>query len=177
MRGEAIKTKSKTRINREIRASEVRLIDAAEQQLGVVSFFEALKLAEEANLDLVEISPNAAPPVCRIMDFGKFQFQQGKKLSEAKKKQKQVQLKEIKFRPGIEEGDYQVKLKNLIRFLTEGDKVKITLRYRGREVTHQEIGAALLNRVKEELLEHSTVEQYPRMEGRQMVMLLGPKKK
>ena len=140
-------------------------------------FFEALKMAEEANLDLVEISPNANPPVCRIMDFGKFQFQQAKKLTEAKKKQKQVQVKEIKFRPGIEEGDYQVKLRNLIRFLSEGDKVKVTLRYRGREMTHQEIGRALLDRVKNDSAEHTTVEQFPKMEGRQMVMLLGPKKK
>jgi translation initiation factor IF-3 len=155
----------------------VRLIDANEEQAGIVSFFEALKMAEDLQLDLVEISPNATPPVCRIMDFGKFQFQQGKKLAEAKKKQKQVQVKEIKFRPGIEEGDYQVKLRNLIRFLTDGDKVKVTLRYRGREMTHQEIGRALLDRVKNDSSEHTTVEQFPKMEGRQMVMLLGPKKK
>jgi translation initiation factor IF-3 len=155
----------------------VRLIDANEEQAGIVPFFEALKMAEDLQLDLVEISPNATPPVCRIMDFGKFQFQQGKKLAEAKKKQKQVQVKEIKFRPGIEEGDYQVKLRNLIRFLSDGDKVKVTLRYRGREMTHQEIGRALLDRVKNDSAEHTTVEQFPKMEGRQMVMLLGPKKK
>jgi len=142
-----------------------------------VSLREAQMAAEEAGLDLVEISPNAEVPVCRIMDFGKFQFQHNKKLAAAKKKQKQIQIKEIKFRPGTDEGDYQVKLRNLIRFLEEGDKVKVTLRYRGREMTHQEIGRALMERVKTDLLEHGTVEQNPKLEGKQAIMMLSPKKK
>lgn len=138
---------------------------------------EALKAAEEAELDLVEIAPTAKPPVCKIMDFGKFKYQESKKLHEAKLKQKQVQVKEIKFRPGTDEGDYQVKLRNLVRFLSEGDKAKVTLRFRGREMTHQELGLALLKRVEGDLVEHALVEQFPKMEGRQMVMVLGPKKK
>ena len=138
---------------------------------------EALKAAEEAELDLVEIAPTAKPPVCKIMDFGKFKYQESKKLHEAKLKQKQVQIKEIKFRPGTDEGDYQVKLRNLVRFLSEGDKAKVTLRFRGREMTHQELGLALLKRVEGDLVEHALVEQFPKMEGRQMVMVLGPKKK
>ena len=127
-------------------------------------------------LDLVEIVPNAEPPVCRIMDYGRFKFEQSKKQHTAKKKQKQVQLKEIKFRPGTEEGDYQVKLRNLIKFLENGDKAKVTLRFRGREMAHQDIGRRILNRVEEDLNELATVEQYPRMEGRQLVMVLAPKK-
>jgi translation initiation factor IF-3 len=138
---------------------------------------DALKAAEEAELDLVEIAPTAKPPVCKIMDFGKFKYQESKKLHEAKLKQKQVQVKEIKFRPGTDEGDYQVKLRNLVRFLSEGDKAKVTLRFRGREMTHQELGLALLKRVEGDLVEHALVEQFPKMEGRQMVMVLGPKKK
>ncbi len=138
---------------------------------------EALKAAEEAELDLVEIAPTAKPPVCKIMDFGKFKYQESKKLHEAKLKQKQVQVKEIKFRPGTDEGDYQVKLRNLVRFLSDGDKAKVTLRFRGREMTHQELGLALLKRVEGDLVEHALVEQFPKMEGRQMVMVLGPKKK
>ncbi len=134
-------------------------------------------MAEEAELDLVEISPNAKPPVCRIMDYGKFRFEQAKKQSEARKKQKQIQVKEIKFRPGTDEGDYQVKLRNLIRFLSEGDKAKVTLRFRGREMAHQNIGANLLKRVEDDLIEYGTVEQRPRMEGRQMVMTIAPVKK
>lgn len=128
-------------------------------------------------MDLVEISPTADPPVCRIMDFGKFLFEQNKKAHAAKRKQKQIQIKEVKFRPGTEEGDYQVKLRNLQRFLTEGDKAKITLRFRGREMAHQEIGRELLNRVQQDLSAIGQVEQFPMMEGRQMVMLIGPKKK
>ena len=133
-------------------------------------------MAEAAGLDLVEISPTADPPVCRVMDFGKFLFEANKKAHAAKRKQKHIQIKEVKFRPGTEEGDYQVKLRNLIRFLTEGDKAKITLRFRGRELAHQEIGRELLSRIQKDLSEVGTVEQFPMMEGRQMVMLIGPKK-
>lgn len=147
------------------------------EQLGIVSLAAALNMAEEADVDLVEIAPQAVPPVCRLMDFGKFRYQESKKLHEAKLKQKQVQVKEIKFRPGTDEGDYQIKLRNLIRFLEDGDKTKITLRFRGREMAHQEIGLHLLRRLEADLAEHGTVEQFPRMEGRQMVMMLGPKKK
>lgn len=134
-------------------------------------------MAGEAELDLVEVSPTAKPPVCRIMDYGKFLFEKNKQRQVAKKKQKQVQIKEVKFRPGTEEGDYQVKLRNLVRFLSEGDKAKITLRFRGREMAHQELGLKLLNRVEQDLIELGAVEQRPRMEGRQMVMVIAPKKK
>jgi len=136
----------------------------------------ALGLAEEAGLDLVEIAPNGEPPVCRIMDYGKFRFELQKKAQSAKKKQKQVQVKEVKFRPGTEVADFQVKLRNVRRFLDEGDKVKITLRFRGREMAHQELGAAMLKRVEEELADEISIEQFPRMEGRQMVMMISPKK-
>jgi translation initiation factor IF-3 len=136
----------------------------------------ALDRAFDDGLDLVEIAPNAEPPVCRIMDYGKFRFEQAKKLQLAKKKQKQIQVKEVKFRPGTEEADYQVKLRNVHRFLDEGNKVKLTLRFRGREMAHRELGAAMLKRVEEELADEITVEQYPRMEGRQMVMLIAPRK-
>jgi translation initiation factor IF-3 len=155
----------------------LRVIDAAGNQVGVLSRIQALQMAEAAGLDLVEISPTADPPVCRVMDFGKFLFEANKKAHAAKRKQKQIQIKEVKFRPGTEEGDYQVKLRNLIRFLTEGDKAKITLRFRGRELAHQEIGRELLSRIQKDLSEVGTVEQFPMMEGRQMVMLIGPKKK
>ncbi len=155
----------------------MRLIDADGQQIGIVSNREAQEKAQEAELDLVEIVPNAKPPVCRIMDYGKFQFEQNKKLRSAKKKQKQVQLKEVKFRPNTDDGDYQVKVRNLIRFLEEGDKAKVTLRFRGREMAHQDLGYKLLKRVEADLSEYGTVEQRPRMEGRQMVMVLGPIKK
>jgi len=134
-------------------------------------------MAEEAELDLVEISPNAKPPVCRIMDFGKFRFEQAKKQQEAKKKQKQIQVKEVKFRPGTDEGDYQVKLRNLIRFLSDGDKAKVTLRFRGREMAHQDLGTTLLKRVEDDLAPYGAVEQRPKMEGRQMVMTIAPTKK
>ena len=133
-------------------------------------------MAEQAELDLVEISPNAEPPVCRLMDYGKFRFEQQKKNQSARKKQKQVQVKEIKFRPGTDIGDYRVKLRNLIRFLEEGDRVKVTLRFRGREMAHQDLGRDLLERVKNDLEEYGTVEQFPKMEGRQMVMVMSPKK-
>ena len=134
-------------------------------------------MAAAQELDLVEVSPNADPPVCRILDFGKFLFEQNKKAHAAKRKQKQIQVKEVKFRPGTEEGDYQVKLRNLTRFLTEGDKAKVTLRYRGREMAHQELGFKLLQRVQQDLQECGTVEQMPKLEGRQLVMVISPKKK
>lgn len=137
---------------------------------------EAIEMAVAEGLDLVEIAPNGEPPVCRIMDFGKFRFEQAKKAQIAKKKQKNVQVKEVKFRPGTEEADYQVKLRNVHRFLDEGNKVKLTLRFRGREMAHRELGAAMLKRVETELAEEINVEQYPRMEGRQMVMMIAPKK-
>ncbi len=155
----------------------MRLIDAEGEKKGVVAIRAAIEAAEAAELDLVEVSPNAEPPVCRIMDYGKFVFETNKKQQAAKKKQKQTQVKEIKFRPGTEEGDYQVKLRNLVRFLSDGDKAKITLRFRGREMAHQQLGKKLLERVEQDLLEYGSVEQYPRMEGRQMVMVVAPKKK
>lgn len=155
----------------------MRLIGAESEQLGIVSLRDALQRAEDAELDLVEIAPNAEPPVVRIMDYGKFKYEESKKRHEAKLKQKQVQIKEVKFRPGTDENDYQIKLRNLIRFLEDGDKAKITLRFRGREITHQEIGLAQLKRVEADLGELAVVEQFPKMEGRQMVMLLSPKKK
>jgi translation initiation factor IF-3 len=155
----------------------LRVIDAEGQQAGVISRAEALQMAAAAEMDLVEVSPMAEPPVCRIMDFGKFLFEQNKKAHAAKRKQKQIQIKEIKFRPGTEDGDYQVKMRNMIRFLEEGDKVKVTMRFRGREMAHQEVGRELLTRVQQDLSPHATVEQNPLMEGRQMVMMFGPKKK
>jgi translation initiation factor IF-3 len=142
----------------------------------VVSLAAANKLAEEAELDLVEIAPTAQPPVCRIMDYGKYKYREAKKRHEAKLKQKQIIVKEIKFRPGTDEGDYKIKLRNLVRFLEEGDKAKITLRYRGREMAHQELGHRLIERVKNDLEPYSVVEQYPKMEGRQLIMVLAPKK-
>ena len=145
--------------------------------IGVMTREQALEMALSQELDLVEVSPNADPPVCRILDFGKFLFEQNKKAHAAKRKQKQIQIKEVKFRPGTEEGDYQVKLRNLIRFLTEGDKAKITLRYRGREMAHQELGFKLLQRVQQDLLEYGAVEQMPKLEGRQLVMVISPKRK
>lgn len=165
-----------TRLNESISASEVRLIGKEGEQIGVVPIDEAQRLALEAELDLVEIVPTADPPVCRIMNYGKFLFEENKKRHSAKKKQKQIQIKEVKFRPGTEEGDYQVKLRNLTRFLNEGDKAKITLRYRGREMAHQELGVKLLKRIESDLAEIGVVEQFPRMEGRQMIMLVGPKR-
>ena len=154
----------------------MRLVAEDGEQIGVVPIARALEMAEEASLDLVEISPNAEPPVCRLMDYGKFRFDQQKKNQSARKKQKQVQVKEIKFRPGTDIGDYRVKLRNLIRFLEEGDRVKVTLRFRGREMAHQDLGRDLLERVKADLEEYGTVEQFPKMEGRQMVMVMSPKK-
>jgi len=155
----------------------VRVIGADGEQAGVMGKMEALAMATEAGLDLVEVSPTAEPPVVRVMDFGKYLFEQNKKAHSAKRKQKQIQVKEVKFRPGTEEGDYQVKLRNLIRFLTEGDKAKVTLRFRGREMAHQDIGRKLLARVQTDLATVAVVEQNPLMEGRQMVMVFSPKKK
>ena len=153
------------------------MVGAEGEQVGVVSINEALQLAYDANMDLVEISPNADPPVCKVMDYGKYQFELNKKLQAAKKKQKQIQIKEIKFRPGTEEGDYQVKLRSLIKFLSEGDKTKITVRFKGRELTHRDLGMDLLKRIETDLEEFAGVEQFPKLEGRQMVMVMGPKKK
>ena len=164
-------------MNDEINVREVRVTGVDGEQLGVMPTAQALEMAAELEMDLVEISPQAVPPVCRIMDYGKFQFEQNKKKAAAKKKQKQIQVKEVKFRPGTEEADYQVKLRNLTRFLENGDKAKVTLRFRGREMAHQELGRQLLKRVEQDLTELGTVEQFPRMEGRQMVMVLAPKKK
>ena len=138
---------------------------------------EAMRLAEENDIDLVEIAPTAKPPVCRLMDYGKFKYRESKKAHEAKLKQKQIQVKEVKFRPGTDEGDYKIKVRNLTRFLTEGDKTKVTLRFRGREMAHQELGMQLLKRVEADLKEVGVVEQWPKLEGRQMIMILGPKKK
>ena len=146
------------------------------EPLGIMTLREAFAKAEEVDIDLVEIAPNAAPPVCRLMDYGKFKYAECKRMHEQKLKQKQVVIKEIKFRPGTDDGDYAIKLRNIIKFLGEGDKAKITLRFRGREITHQEFGYALLKRVEADLLEHAVVEQFPKMEGRQMVMVLAPKK-
>jgi translation initiation factor IF-3 len=169
--------KDATRLNTEITARRVRVVGAEGEQVGVVSINEALQLAYDANMDLVEISPNADPPVCKVMDYGKYQFELNKKLQAAKKKQKQIQIKEIKFRPGTEEGDYQVKLRNLIKFLNDGDKTKITVRFKGRELSHRELGMDLLKRIETDLEEVAAVEQFPKLEGRQMIMVMGPKKK
>ena len=165
------------RINREITAPEVRLVAENGDQLGIKPVVEALRLAEEANVDLVEIAPLAVPPVCKLMDYGKFRYREQKKAHEAKLKQKQIQVKEIKFRPGTDEGDYKIKLGKLIQFLEEGDKAKVTLRFRGREMAHKEFGERLLERVRKDLDAVGVVEQFPKLEGRQMVMVLAPKKK
>ncbi len=156
---------------------EVRLAGEDNEALGIVSIGEALRLAEERGVDLVEIAPTAAPPVCRLMDYGKFKYQEQKRTHEAKLKQKQIQIKEVKFRPATDEGDYQIKLRNLRRFLDDGDKAKVSLRFRGREITHQEIGMRLLERVRDDLEPQAQVEQMPRLEGRQMIMVLAPRKK
>ena len=164
-------------MNEDIVNPEVRLIDAEGENVGVVATDEALRIASEADLDLVEISPNAEPPVCRVMDYGKYKFEQNKKAHQAKKKQKQIHVKEIKFRPGTEESDYHVKLRKLIEFLQDGDKTKITIRYRGREMQHQELGAQLLDRIENDLSAYGDVEQRPKLEGRQLVMVLSPTKR
>ena len=167
----------KLAVNGDIRARQVRLIDQEGAQLGIVSIEEALKTAEQAGLDLVEIAADADPVVCKIMDFGKHIFEAKKQKAASKKKQKIIQVKEIKFRPGTEEGDYQVKLRNLIRFLEQGDKAKVTLRFRGREMAHQEIGMQLIKRIEADLELHAAVKQHAKMEGRQLTMVLAPKKK
>ena len=165
------------RRNEDISAPQLRVIAADGPQAGVMSRYDALQMASAAELDLVEVSPTAEPPVVRIMDYGKFLFEQNKKAHSAKRKQKQIQVKEVKFRPGTGEADYQIKLRNLTRFLTEGDKAKVTLRFRGREMVHQDIGRKLLDRVSGDLAPHAVVEQNPLMEGKQMVMVFAPKKK
>src|SRR5476651_1352511 len=163
------------RINEEIRSKEVQLIDSTGDNKGVVDFQTAMSMAEAAGLDLVEISPNTTPPVCKILDFGKYKFQAQKKAAEARKKQKVVEIKEIKLRPMIDDHDYDVKMRAMQRFFEEGDKVKITLRYRGREMAHQEIGTKLLDKVKADVAEYAKVEQDARFEGRQVVMVLAPR--
>ncbi|MDD2948184.1 MAG: translation initiation factor IF-3 [Rugosibacter sp.] len=165
------------RLNDEITSPEVRLVGEDGEQLGIVPIRQALTLAEEAGLDLVEIAPTAVPPVCKIMDVGKFKYQEAKRQHEAKLKQKQVLVKEVKFRPGTAENDYQIKLRNVVKFLGEGDKAKITLRFRGREMAHQEIGMRMLERIKADLEQHAMVEQFPKMEGRQLVMVMSPSRK
>jgi len=154
----------------------VRLIGTGGEQVGIVPIAQAMKMAEEAEVDLVEIAPLAKPPVCKLMDYGKFKYREAKKAHEAKLKQKQIHVKEVKFRPGTDQGDYQIKLRNLIKFLEEGDKAKVTLRYRGREMAHQEFGVRLIERVKLDLEPYAVVEQFPKMEGRQLIMVLAPKK-
>jgi len=162
------------RVNERIRAPEIRLIGPEGENIGVVTPERAMQIAEEAGLDLVEISPNAAPPVCKVMDFGKFKYESQKREAEARKKQKIIEIKEVKFRPNTDTHDYQVKLKNVVRFLENGDKVKVTLRFRGREMAHQDLGRILLERVAEDVKELGKIENMPRMEGRQMVMMIGP---
>jgi translation initiation factor IF-3 len=164
------------RINREIRSKQIRLIDQDGEMLGVVTLDQGLKLAVEAELDLVEVSPNSDPPVCKILDYGKYKYEEQKKKHEARKKQKIVTVKEIKMRPVTDEGDYQVKMRNLRRFLTEGDKVKVTLKYRGREMDHQELGVRILERIQSEIKDEARIEQMPKMEGKQMIMLIAPNK-
>jgi len=154
----------------------VRLIGTGGEQVGIVPIAQAMKMAEEAEVDLVEIAPLAKPPVCKLMNYGKFKYREAKKAHEAKLKQKQIHVKEVKFRPGTDQGDYQIKLRNLIKFLEEGDKAKVTLRYRGREMAHQEFGVRLIERVKLDLEPYAVVEQFPKMEGRQLIMVLAPKK-
>jgi translation initiation factor IF-3 len=172
-----ISSERQDRRNEEITAPRVRVIDADGSQVGVIATREALAKAEEAGLDLVEVSPNADPPVCKIMDYGKFIYQKEKQTQAAKKKQKQIQVKEVKFRPTTEDADYQTKLRALLRFLEEGDKVKITVRYKGREMAHQELGMQLIERVKGDLGEIAQIEQYPKLEGRQTIMVMSPRRR
>ena len=162
------------RVNERVRAPEIRLIGAEGENIGVISPEKALQLAEQAGLDLVEISPNASPPVCKIMDFGKYKYETQKKESEARKKQKTIEIKEIKFRPNTDTHDYEVKMRSVMKFLQGGDKVKITLRFRGREMAHADLGRKLLERVAEDVTEHGKIEAIPRLEGRQMVMMINP---
>ncbi|MFD1344578.1 translation initiation factor IF-3 [Litorisediminicola beolgyonensis] len=164
------------RVNDRIRVSEIRLIGADGENVGVVTPARGMELAEQAGLDLVEISPNASPPVCKIMDFGKFKYEQQKREAEARKKQKIIEVKEVKFRPNTDVHDYDVKMRNVVKFLENGDKVKVTLRFRGREMAHQNLGRDLLERVADDVKEIGKVENMPKMEGRQMVMMIGPVK-
>lgn len=168
--------KKQLRVNGEIRVPQVRLVGADGEQIGIVSLEEANRQSLEAGLDLVEISPRAEPPVCKIMDHGKFLFEEKKKQNVAKKNQKQIQIKEIKFRPGTDEGDYRVKMNSITRFLKEGNKVKITVRFRGREMAHQELGMEMMKRIEGEVAEIAVIEYRPQIEGRQMVMVIAPKK-
>ncbi|WP_371224574.1 translation initiation factor IF-3 [Roseovarius sp. 2305UL8-3] len=165
------------RINERITSDEIRLIGADGENVGVVSPARAMEMADDAGLDLVEISPNASPPVCKIMDFGKYKYEQQKRESEARKKQKVIEVKEVKFRPNTDTHDYDVKMRNVFKFLENGDKVKITLRFRGREMAHQQLGRELLDRVAEDTKDHGKVEHMPKMEGRQMIMIIGPTNK
>ena len=168
----------KHRLNREIMAPSVRLNGVENEPLGIVPTIEALRMAGELDVDLVEIAATADPPVCRLMDYGKFKYQEQKKAAEAKAKQKVVEIKEVKFRPGTDDGDYNIKMRNLRRFISEdGDKGKVTLRFRGREITHQDIGMRMLERIREELADVAVVEHMPKLEGRQMIMVLAPKRK
>tara|TARA_A100001037_G_C15096499_1_gene611742 strand:- start:757 stop:1245 length:489 start_codon:yes stop_codon:yes gene_type:complete len=162
-------------VNDDITADSVRLIDADGEQVGVVSVAEGIGMADEAGLDLVEVSPNASPPVCKILDYGKYKYEAQKKANEARKKQKTIDVKEIKMRPGIEEHDYQVKMRSVRKFLDNGDKVKMTIRFRGREMAHQDLGMRVLDRVRDELDEEVKIEQYPKTEGRLMTMVMAPK--
>lgn len=173
----SISAEKEIRLNEDISVPRVRLIDQGGINRGILSLNEARQLATDAEMDLVEISPNTEPPVCKVMDYGKFCFERKKKAQQARKKQKQIQIKEVKFRPGTEEGDYQVKLRNLIRFLTDGDKAKVTIRFRGRELHHRELGERKLSRIEEDLMEYGEIEQHPKMEGRQMVMVLAPRRR
>ena len=167
----------KHRLNREIQAQEVRLSGPDNEPLGIVPLMEALRMAGELDVDLVEIVATATPPVCRLMDYGKFKYLEQKKAAEAKAKQTVIEIKEIKFRPGTDDGDYNVKMRNIRRFLADGDKVKVTLRFRGREITHQNLGMDLLNRIRDELADLIQVEQFPKLEGRQMIMMIAPARK
>ena len=164
----------KHRLNREIMAPEVRLSGPENEPLGIVSLQEALRMAGDLDVDLVEIAATATPPVCRLMDYGKFKYQEQKKAAEAKAKQTVIDIKEVKFRPGTDDGDYNIKLRNIRRFLADGDKVKVTLRFRGREITHQQLGLNLLNRLRDDLADSIQVEQFPKLEGRQMIMMVAP---
>ena len=176
MEGLAIAGTKEQRLNDDITYDQIRLVSDSGEQLGILAPDEARRIAEERGMDLVEIAPNAEPPVCRLMDYGKYLYASAKKKQESKKKQKQITVKEIKFRPGTDIGDYDIKVRNLTKFLDAGNKVKVTLRFRGREMAHQELGMEMLKRVEEDLKEIGVVEQMPKMEGRQMVMVLAPVK-
>lgn len=167
----------KHRLNREINAPELRVTGPDNEPIGIISLSEALRMAGDLDVDLVEIAPNATPPVARLIDYGKFKYQEQKRAAEAKAKQTVIEIKEVKFRPGTDDGDYNIKVRNIRRFLDDGDKVKVTLRFRGREITHQNLGMDLLNRLREELADSIVVEQFPKLEGRQMIMMIAPQRK